>query len=58
MLALLADAPATPELKHAQRDSFEAVYLLLLGKETGPRLPTLLLSIGSERTRRLLVQQD
>jgi lysyl-tRNA synthetase, class I len=58
MLDLPAETPPSPELKHAQREFFKAVYLLLLGKETGPRLPTLLLSIGSERARRLLGQQD
>jgi lysyl-tRNA synthetase class 1 len=58
MLGLPAEAPASPELRLAQREFFKAVYLLLLGKETGPRLPTLLLSIGLERARRLLGQQD
>ena len=57
MLGLPDEAPATPELKHAQREFFKAVYLLLLGTGTGPRLPTLLLSIGSERARRLLAKQ-
>jgi lysyl-tRNA synthetase class 1 len=58
MLGLPAEAPPSPELRLAQREFFKAVYLLLLGKETGPRLPTLLLSIGLERARRLLGQQD
>jgi lysyl-tRNA synthetase, class I len=58
MLGLPDEAPATPELKDAQREFFKAVYLLLLGTGTGPRLPTLLLSIGPERARRLLANRD
>ena len=49
------DAEPTPELKQAQRAFFKAVYRLLVDAETGPRLPTLLLSLGPERTRELLV---
>ena len=48
------DAPADPELKRAQREFFAAVYQLLCSADTGPRLPTLLLSIGPDRARRLL----
>ncbi|MGH3814392.1 MAG: lysine--tRNA ligase [Pseudonocardiaceae bacterium] len=48
------DAPPSPELKKAQRSFFAALYRLLCSAETGPRLPTLLLSIGPERTHRLL----
>ncbi len=48
------DAPATPELKRAQREFFALVYRLLVSRDTGPRLPTLLLSVGQERVRRLL----
>ena len=54
MLGLPADAEPTPELKKAQREFFRVVYRLLVSKETGPRLPTLLLSIGPERARTLL----
>jgi lysyl-tRNA synthetase, class I len=52
---LPADAAPSAELKAAQRAFFKAVYRLLVGAETGPRLPTLLLSIGRDRARRLLV---
>jgi lysyl-tRNA synthetase class 1 len=48
------DAPPSPSLKKAQRDFFAALYRLLCSKDTGPRLPTLLLSIGPERVHRLL----
>jgi lysyl-tRNA synthetase class 1 len=51
---LAADAPATPELKAAQRAFFALVYRLMIGRETGPRLPTLLLAAGQERIRALL----
>ncbi|MDT0270357.1 lysine--tRNA ligase [Streptomyces sp. DSM 44915] len=48
------DAKPTPELKVAQREFFALLYRLLIGGETGPRLPTLLLAVGAERVRRLL----
>jgi lysyl-tRNA synthetase, class I len=47
-------APPTPELKAAQRDWFILLYQLLIGKDTGPRLPTLLLALGQDRVRYLL----
>jgi len=51
---LSADAPANPELKAAQRAFFALVYRLMIGRDTGPRLPTLLLAAGQERIRALL----
>ena len=30
------------------------LYRLLIGKDTGPRLPTLLLAVGEERLRHLI----
>lgn len=48
------DSPATPELKLAQRELFALLYVLLVGRDTGPRLPTLLLSLGRPRIRQLL----
>ncbi|NHN55458.1 lysine--tRNA ligase [Calidifontibacter sp. DB0510] len=42
------------ELSAAQRAFFKQLYQLLIGKDTGPRLPTLLLAIGPERVRTLL----
>ncbi|MGW3020759.1 lysine--tRNA ligase [Streptomyces longwoodensis] len=52
-------ADATPkelpaEIKTAQRAFFALLYHLLVGRDTGPRLPTLLLAVGQERVRRLL----
>lgn len=51
---LAPDAKPTPELKVAQRGFFALLYRLLVGRETGPRLPTLLLAVGAERVRKLL----
>ncbi|MFI9081284.1 lysine--tRNA ligase [Streptomyces sioyaensis] len=48
------DAKPTPELKVAQRAFFALLYHLLVGRDTGPRLPTLLLAVGAERVRKLL----
>jgi lysyl-tRNA synthetase, class I len=51
---LQADAKPTPELKVAQRQFFALLYRLLVGRDTGPRLPTLLLAVGQERVRELI----
>jgi lysyl-tRNA synthetase class 1 len=48
------DARPTPELKTLQRTFFALLYRLLVTRDTGPRLPTLLLSIDPARTRALL----
>ncbi|GAB3495167.1 lysine--tRNA ligase [Flexivirga lutea] len=42
------------ELGAAQRQFFKLLYNLLVDKDTGPRLPTLLLAVGAERVRSLL----
>lgn len=55
MLGRAPDAEPDPEIKVAQRTFFKALYQLLVASDTGPRLPTLMLSIGPERTRALLV---
>ena len=51
---LPADVKPTPELKAAQRRFFALLYELLVGRDTGPRLPTLLLAVGADRARKLL----
>jgi lysyl-tRNA synthetase class 1 len=51
---LLISAPPTPELKVVQRAWFVLLYQLLVGQDTGPRLPTLLLALGQDRIRSLL----
>ena len=43
-----------PELSAAQRAFFALVYRLLVSKDTGPRLPTLLLAVGKEKVELLL----
>lgn len=43
-----------PEVKAAQRSLFALLYRLLIGSETGPRIPTLLLTLGAERVRTLI----
>ncbi|GGZ15219.1 lysine--tRNA ligase [Streptomyces poonensis] len=43
-----------PEIKGDQRKFFALLYHLLVGRDTGPRLPTLLLAVGQERVRTLL----
>ncbi|NUL05237.1 lysine--tRNA ligase [Streptomyces lunaelactis] len=54
MAGLEPDAKPTPELKVAQRTFFALLYRLLVSRETGPRLPTLLLAVGADRVRKLL----
>lgn len=57
MLGLPVDLKKpTPELKVAQRAFFVLLYELLIGKDTGPRLPTLLLAVGADRIRTLVGQ--
>jgi lysyl-tRNA synthetase, class I len=51
---LPAEAKPTPEIKTAQRAFFALVYRLMIGKQAGPRLPTLLLAAGRDRVRSLL----
>ncbi|MER5885668.1 lysine--tRNA ligase [Streptomyces sp. NPDC001941] len=54
MAGLDPEAKPTPELKVAQREFFALLYRLLVTRETGPRLPTLLLAVGADRVRKLL----
>jgi lysyl-tRNA synthetase class 1 len=53
-VGLPLDAQPMPELKVAQRGFFSLLYRLLVGRDTGPRLPTLLLAIGADQVRKLL----
>jgi lysyl-tRNA synthetase class 1 len=54
MVGLEISAPPTPEIKVSQRAWFVLLYQLLIDKDTGPRLPTLLLALGQDRVRSLL----
>jgi len=48
------DKKLPPAVKADQRALFALLYRLLLGADTGPRLPTLMLCLGPARTRALL----
>ncbi len=54
LLGLPADTKPNEELKQLQHSFFNALYKMLLGREIGPRLPTLFLSIGKEKLGKLL----
>jgi len=54
LLHLPLDAKPTEELKQAQRSFFIGIYQLVCGSDTGPRLPTLFLSLGAEKVKSLL----
>ena len=49
----LDDQP-TDEVKADQKEFFRLLYHLLVDAERGPRLPTLIVALGSERVRTLL----
>ena len=51
---LALDAPPTDEVKGDQKAFFGLLYHLLVDAERGPRLPTLIVALGSERVRALL----
>ncbi len=51
---LSLDTSPDDELKQAQRSFFIALYMLICGNDTGPRIPTLLLSLGKEKVKSLL----
>ena len=54
LVGLPLNAPPSEEIKPLQRGFFISLYQLLCGSDTGPRLPTLFLSLGKERLRALL----
>jgi lysyl-tRNA synthetase class 1 len=54
LLGLPEEAEPTNEVKLAQRQFFKAVYSLVCASETGPRIPTLFLSLGIQRVKELL----
>jgi lysyl-tRNA synthetase class 1 len=51
---LSLDSGPTPEVAADQKVFFKLLYQLLVGKERGPRLPTLFLALGIDRVRALL----
>jgi lysyl-tRNA synthetase class 1 len=48
------DDPPTDQVKADQKDFFKLLYNLLVDADRGPRLPTLILALGTERVRALL----
>jgi lysyl-tRNA synthetase class I len=54
---IVAEALRERGLKQAQRSFFIALYQLICERETGPRIPTLLLSLGKEKVKMLLAPQ-
>jgi lysyl-tRNA synthetase class 1 len=51
---LSLDDQPTEEVKADQKEFFRLLYHLLVDAERGPRLPTLILALGTERVRSLL----
>jgi lysyl-tRNA synthetase, class I len=51
---LALDADPTDEVKADQKEFFRLLYNLLVGKDRGPRLPTLIVALGREKVRSLL----
>jgi lysyl-tRNA synthetase class 1 len=51
---LSLDADPTDEVKADQKEFFKLLYNLLVGKDRGPRLPTLIVALGADRVRSLL----
>lgn len=51
---LAVDAAPTDEVKADQKAFFRLLYNLLVDKDRGPRLPTLIVALGSARVRSLL----
>ncbi|WP_116115193.1 lysine--tRNA ligase [Austwickia chelonae] len=50
----VAEKKLPPEVKADQRAFFALLYRLLLGGDTGPRIPTLLLCMGPKKVRELI----
>ena len=48
------DSPPTDEVKADQKEFFRLLYHLLVDAERGPRLPTLIVALGSAKVRSLL----
>ena len=53
---LTLDDPPAEETKALQKRFFRLLYRLLISKERGPRVPTLLMALGQDRTRALLTR--
>jgi lysyl-tRNA synthetase class 1 len=51
---LAVDADPTDEVKADQKEFFRLLYNLLVDKDRGPRLPTLIVALGADRVTALL----
>jgi len=51
---LPVDADPTDQVKADQKEFFKLLYNLLVDKDRGPRLPTLVVALGADRVRSLL----
>ena len=51
---LPVDGDPTDEVKADQKEFFRLLYNLLVDKDRGPRLPTLIVALGPDRIRTLL----
>jgi lysyl-tRNA synthetase class 1 len=51
------DDPPDEATKESQKRFFRMLYTLLISRERGPRLPTLLMALGQDRTRSLLTPE-
>jgi lysyl-tRNA synthetase class 1 len=51
---LAVDADPTEEVKADQKEFFRLLYNLLVDKDRGPRLPTLIVALGADRVTALL----
>ncbi len=56
-LGLSLESGPTPEVAADQKVFFKLLYQLLVGKERGPRLPTLFLALGIDRVQALLTAE-
>src|SRR6266540_3858380 len=54
LMGLSDDAKPDAALKQSQRAFFVGLYQLICGSDTGPRMPTLFLSLGPERVKELI----
>jgi lysyl-tRNA synthetase, class I len=52
------DDPPDGATKESQKRFFRLLYTLLISRERGPRLPTLLMALGQDRTRSLLTPPE
>ena len=58
LLDLPLDTQPTHELRLSQRQFFKAIYALICDSETGPRIPTLFLSLGRDKVKELISPQE